>query len=343
MSFSQYSASFRHKAINAGYSADNIQKCLDYAEPLYNKRLPIIYNTTNLSALVGYNKTYLKKAALYTSYFYRSFEIKKKDGKSLRKITEPLPSLKEIQLWILENILYKLPVSRYAKAYVRKRNIIDNVKYHVGKEKVLNLDIINFFPSIKRTKVEALFRQMGYSSNISNLLSKLCCLEDSLPQGAPTSPYLSNLLMNKIDSVIADFCKSEQIRFTRYADDMTFSGNFDHLKVVEFVKAAIQDDLGLKLNTDKTNIMKQNVRQIVTGVIVNEKLQLTKEQRRKIRLEMYYLKKYGLSSHLLKTNNIRANYIKHIRGRIHYALHLNPNDKELLGYIEFLKKFSDDN
>lgn len=337
MKFAQYELIFRQKASQAGYSEENVQKCLSYAKPLLDKGFPVIYNTANLAALVGYDKSYLKKAALYTQYYYRNFEVKKKNGKK-RKIREPLPSLKEIQLWILNNLLYSLPVSRYAKAYVKKRGIIDNVKYHIGKEKVLNLDIKDFFPSITRTRIEKVYLDMGYSSNVSNLLSKLCCLDEYLPQGAPTSPYLSNIVMIGVDSAIASYCKEKHIRFTRYADDLTFSGNFSDGELTEFVREEIAK-IGLSLNRNKTTVLEQNVRQIVTGIVVNEKLQIPKKDRKSIRLEMYYLKKYGLASHLERTNNKKANYIKHVAGKVNYALYVNPGDIELKEYQVFLKQF----
>lgn len=334
MNLLQYTKLFRHKALNAGYSEENIQRCLFYAEPLIKKKLPVIFNTSNLCALVGYDKTYLKKAVLFTNKFYRSFNIVKKNGKQ-RNIKEPLPSLKEIQLWILNNILYNIPISKYAKAYIKERNIVDNAKYHVAKEKILNLDIKDFFPSIKRKSIERVFLNEGYSSNISNLLSKLCCLDESLPQGAPTSPYLSNIFMYKFDLVIADFCKKKQIRFTRYADDLTFSGSFDEHDILKVVEEEIAN-LDLQINPTKTQILKQNVRQVVTGIVVNKKVQVPKSYRNKIRLEIYYITKFGLADHLLKTSNERANYIKHLEGKINYALYINQNDQELLKYKKFL-------
>src|ERR1051325_5531974 len=137
MTFNYFEEKFREKAIQAGYSEENTQRCLTYAKPLIEQNLPVIFNTSNLSALVGYKKNYIKKAVLYPNYFYRSFTIKKKNG-TLRYLKEPLPSLKEIQCWILENILYAIPVSRFARAYIPKRNLLDNVKYHKDKKVVLS-------------------------------------------------------------------------------------------------------------------------------------------------------------------------------------------------------------
>ncbi len=337
MTAAQYESAFRKKALVAGYSEENIQKCLSYAIPLLSKGFPIIYNTTNFAGLVGYNKLYLKKAALFTASYYRTFKVKKKKKKDYREIKEPLPSLKEIQLWILYNILYQERPSKYAKAYIQKRNLRENVKFHVGKNKVLNLDFKHFFPSIKQDAIEKIFLSFGYSSNISNLLSKLCCLDGSLPQGAPTSPYLSNLYLKTFDEDVFGFCKNKHIRYTRYADDMTFSGDFNELEVINFIKEKIEDS-PLEINDEKTRVMRRNQRQVVTGILVNDKTQVSKKYRNNIRLEMYYISKYGIAEHLAKSKNSRANYLSHLLGKIEYTLHFNPDDVEFLEYRSKLKQ-----
>jgi retron-type reverse transcriptase len=334
MTFDNFEKNFRLKASKSGYSEEEVLKCLSYAKPLLDKSLPIIYNTSNLSALVGYKKTYLKRAALFTSYFYRKFTIKKKNNK-LRFLSEPLPSLKEIQIWILNNILYNIPVSKFAKAYIPDRNILDNTKYHRNKEKVLCLDIENFFHSIKRAGVEEIFLKQGYSSNVSNLLSKLCCCDDSLPQGAPTSPYLSNIYLNTFDGIISQYCIEINIRYTRYADDLSFSGDFDETPLIELVASELTK-IGLRLNLNKVKIMRKDERQIVTGIVVNKVIQIPKYKRIEIRKEIYYIKKFGLNEHLIRTENNRANYIKHLLGKIDYAVFINPKDLEMQQYKKYL-------
>ncbi len=335
MTFEYFEQNFRKKAIQSGFSEDNIHKCLVYAEPLINKGLPVIFNTANLSALVGYKKNFIKKAALYTDYFYRNFTILKKNGKR-RPLKEPLPSLKEIQCWILENILYTIPVSKYAKAYVKKRNLLDNVKYHKDKEIVITLDIKDFFPSIKRGSIEKIFLELGYSSNISNLLGKLCCCNDHLPQGAPTSPYLSNIYMRNFDLTLSNYCNVENVRYTRYADDITLSGKIDPIVVIAFVRKELLA-YSLFLNEEKIKVMGKNVRQIVTGIVVNDKIQIPKNYRDKIRQEVYFIKKFGLANHLQKINSSQANYVYHLIGKINFALQINPLDKDMIDYRKFIK------
>lgn len=334
MKFEQYKQEFEVKASQSGYSAENIIRCLNYAKPLIDKGFPVIYNTSHLSVLVGYRKDYIKRAVVYTPYFYRDFEIKKKNGK-MRKISEPLPSLKEIQDWILVNILEVEKVSPFAKAYRKKVGLIENVKFHKNQPKVLTLDLKDFFPSIKRENVEAIFRSFGYSVLISNLLSKLCTRDGCLPQGAPTSPYLSNIFFKSADDLIIKYCLNNDIRYTRYADDLSFLGNFDEKQLIELVENTVRL-MGLSLHPDKVKIMKPNERQTVTGIVVNEKPQVVFHKRNKLRQEMHYIIKFGIQSHMQRQNIKYRNYIEHLLGKINFILQLNPQDNEFQKYKAYL-------
>lgn len=334
MKFETYKTEFETKASKLGYSSENIQKCLNYAKPLLEKKLPIIYNTSHLSVLVGYRKDYLKRAAIYTPYFYRDFEIKKRNGK-MRTISEPLPSLKDIQNWILVNILEQIKISPFAKAYRKNIGLIDNVRFHQNQPMVMTLDLKEFFPSISIEKVEILFLEMGYSKLISNLLSKLCTKDGFLPQGAPTSPYLSNIYFKPADNLIIDYCLKNNIRYTRYADDLSFSGDFDPEQLKQIVENAISS-IKLFLNNKKTKLMKPHERQVVTGIVVNNKPQVVFHKRNKLRQEIYFIQKFGIENHMSfkKINN--CNYLEHLLGKVNFILHLNPNDKEFSVYKEYL-------
>lgn len=330
MNFAQYEKKFRSKALKSGFSEDNIIACLNYAKPILEKGLPVIYNTANLAALVGYRTTYLKRAARFTKFYYRSFKIKKSNGK-LRTLVEPLPSLKEIQTWILENILSEVPVSKFAKAYVKHRSLKENVKHHRSKEGVLTLDIKTFYDSVRFVDIERIFTEMGYSGVMSNLLAKLTTFNECLPQGAPTSPYLSNLVLREFDWKISDYCIENNIRYTRYADDLTFSGEIKSLKMRNLVEAEL-GKIGLNLNPDKTKLRKSSQRQMVTGIVVNEKAQIPKFERNFIKNEVHFLIRFGLKDHLRKTKNKRENYLLHLLGKINFALHINPTDKRMESY-----------
>ena len=148
MKWETYSSNFSEKALESGYAKEEIEAFLSYAEPLFKKKIPVIYDQEHFSLLVGYKYEFLLKITNAPAKFYRYFTIPKKSG-GTRAISEPLPSLKEIQHWILKEILYKCSVSGFAKAYVRNRSIRKNAEFHVKRKKVLIIDIKNFFPSMK--------------------------------------------------------------------------------------------------------------------------------------------------------------------------------------------------
>lgn len=334
MDFTKYKDDFTSEANKKGLSKNNIQHCLDYAETLISKDVPVIYNPSHLSALLGYKKEYLKKAALHTSYFYRDFEITKKNGKK-RPISEPLPSLKEIQIWILKNILEKVPISPFAKAYKPKTSLTENLKFHKNQPKVFTLDLENFFPSIKMDLVEKVFLELGYSKMVANLLAKLCTRDNALPQGAPTSPYLSNLIFKEADAMIADYCKQQKIRYTRYADDLSFSGDFDENEVLDKVTSVVEK-MNLRINKNKTRLMTPDKRQTVTGIVVNDKPQVSFKKRNALRQAMYYIKKFGIDEHRVYKEIKQANYLEHLLGKINFILQINPKDTEFMEYKALL-------
>ena len=334
MDFKKYAKEFQDKASNVGYTSENIKRCLDYAEILIKSDLPVIYNTSHLSALVGYRKEYIKRAVIYTPHFYRDFKVKKKNG-DFRFISEPLPSLKEIQEWILINILEKIEVSSFAKAYRKKVKLIENVRFHTNQPKLVTLDLKDFFSSIKTKHVQEIFLSLGYSFQLSNLLSKLCTKENCLPQGAPTSPYISNIFFRNVDEMIIKYCLPKNIRYTRYADDLSFSGDFDEIGLISFVEEKITP-LNLSLQKEKLKIMMPNQRQTVKGIVVNKKPQVVYHKRNNIRLEMYYIMKFGFKNHMRFKNIKKSNYLEHLLGKINFVLHLNPNDREFLKYKENL-------
>ena len=185
--------------------------------------------------------------------------------------------------------------------------------------------------------VYQIFLEYGYSESVSMLLTGLCCENGVLPQGAPTSAALSNLIMKEIDNQIAIYCREQQIRYTRYADDMTFSGDFDERKVITTVKQILKP-LNLSLNEKKTRVRKQGQQQEVTGIIVNYKAQISKKNRKEIRKNMYYIQKYGLQEHLKYLKEGRNNYLEHLLGQINYGLFINSKDYELQKYKEELMK-----
>lgn len=316
-------------------SSEYTQKFLMYAKRLFDNNLPIISSPEHFSLLVGLEHQYICNMAYASDRFYRHFSIPKSNGKK-RDIDEPLPDLKFVQSWILRNILEKCPVSAYAKAYLKGRTLKHNARFHRAQKVVVTIDIKNFFPSISIKDITKIFEAMGYLHDLSCFLAYLCCLNNVLPQGAPTSPYLSNLRMLALDDKISKYTSQKSIRYTRYADDLTFSGDFNPHSLINDISKMVYNE-GFSINPQKTRVARSNTRQEVTGIIVNSHMQLSKEKRKQIRQQIYYIRKYGLESHLEHIEENRANYLNHLLGQINFALFVNPKDEEMKEYFDIVK------
>lgn len=268
---------------------------------------------------------------------YRNTFIPKHDG-SKRKLSIPDLILKRVQRAISDNILADYPISRYAMAYTQGSSVQKNASLHVGKQKILKLDIEGFFDHITYSRVkDCVFLKENYSEPIRILLTMLCYYKESLPQGAPTSPVITNIIMYDFDEKIGKYCEENNISYTRYCDDMTLSGDFDEKAVIFVVKDELRK-LGLFLKSRKTAVIPNTKRQTVTGIVVNEKIGLTKEYKNKIRQEIYYIKKYEIDGHLSKIGcQDKQQYLNSLKGRIAFVLQTIPNNEEFLGYKEFLK------
>ena len=319
----------------ANKSEEYISNYLEYCKKLYDTELPIISSPKHFSLLVGINHEYICKMAYSQNFFYRSFKINKSNGKK-RKIQEPLPDLKYVQKWILNNILNKVEVSNYAKAFVKNRTLKHNAKFHRKQDVVVTLDIKNFFPTITLYDVSDIFKGLGYFESVAMFLANLCCYKTQLPQGAPTSPYLSNLRFRKIDDLISSYTKEFNISYTRYADDMTFSGDFNPHRLIKKISDIVHSN-GFNINSKKTRVAYKNARQEVTGIVVNSHMQVSKNKRRDIRQQVYYINKFGLDSHLTHIQETRSNYLNHLLGQINFCLFVNPKDKEMRQYFEQIK------
>ena len=269
---------------------------------------------------------------------YHNAFIPKSDG-TKRKLSVPDFILKQVQRSIADNILAYYPVSKYAKAYAFGTNVQKNAMPHVGKKKILKLDIEGFFDNIIYSKVkDVVFYEEKFAEPIRILLSMLCYHRDALPQGAPTSPAITNIIMYDFDEKIGAYCKQKGIAFTRYCDDMTFSGEFDEKEVIELVKGELRK-MGLFLKNRKTAVIPNTKRQTVTGIVVNEKINLTKEYKKKIRQEMYYITKFGLDEHLRRVGETdKKKYLLSLKGRISFVLQTIPQDKEFLEYKDLIAK-----
>lgn len=268
--------------------------------------------------------------------YYNSFTIKKKSGKD-RNILSPYTELKKIQFNILNDLLYDKRISEYAKAYVKNISLIDNVKIHRGYKYILKLDISNFFENISYVDVYNIFKEYGFSNGLCGVLAHLTTYDEYLPQGAPTSPYLSNLVMRKFDYIIGKWCKKHDINYTRYSDDMTFSMNDYNKELIRFVRVNLYK-YGLELNNEKICLINNSSQQKITGIVVNNKIQVDSKYRKTIRQEVYYINKYGIDEHIKRINiEDKKKYLDSLFGRIQFVLCVDSRNKEFIKYSNIIR------
>lgn len=335
MKWQDYKRKYKEIGQQTGYPTEVIDELLEYAEPLFKKNIPIIYEQLHLSKLVGYEYDLLLRISNCQKLFYREFSIPKKTG-GQRAIFEPLPTLKEIQKWILEEILKNIKVSPTAKAYINGLSIKDNARYHKKQKEILNLDMENFFGNITERHVYVMFKGLGYNKQVSSILTKICCLNGVLPQGAPTSPMISNIIFRFADRRIFEFCKKNELRYTRYADDMTFSGGEIPKGFISTIKRIIFEN-GFELNEKKTKLRLQHQRQEVTGIVVNEKLQVRRDYRKLVRQQIYYIKRFGLIEQSKKNGfDEPIKYLRHLLGKLNFILFIDPKNSEMKDYVNYL-------
>ena len=260
--------------------------------------------------------------------------IIKKKNKGLRYLSEPSPILKEIQKRILKNVLEEKNTSPNSHAYKKGHSAISNAKVHINCKVILKLDIKNFFDSINFNMVyNSCFNEALYPKKMGMLLTNLCMYNNKLPQGAPTSGYISNIVLRDFDYEVNKYCMKKMINYTRYSDDMTFSGNFEVRPLIKMINKLLYEK-GFRLNKSKIKVIWHNTRQQVTGVVVNEKINVSKSFRRKIRQEVYYILKYGVDNHIARKNIKLSShkYLEKLIGKINYILSVNPLDREFISY-----------
>lgn len=237
----------------------------------------------------------LSKYIFRADYLYKRFSIPKKSG-GQRHISAPSRELKRIQKWISHNLLKSLPVHDACTGYRVGKCIVDNARPHVGKDFVLNADIEDFFPSITIDRVNEFFESAGYEQKFAGYLSRLCTHDELLPQGAPTSPDLANLICNKLDTLLSEFCEARNWSYTRYCDDITVSGDGQITRAEIDTICNIIVSEGFKVNDKKLRVARKTSQQKVTGLVVNERINLPRRERRRVRAMIHRQETTGVAS-----------------------------------------------
>ena len=287
------------------------------AARLQSYGLPSLGTAAEVSAAFGITVNELRFLAFdrktSSVSHYVSFRVPKKTG-GLRQLSAPMPRLKAAQHWVLRNILEKVETHDCAHGFRAGRSIVTNARPHVGAETVVNLDLQDFFPSIGYRRVKGLFHALGYSEAAATIFGLLCTQpateeveldgrryfvatgERHLPQGAPTSPAVTNLLCRRLDRRLLKVADELGFIYTRYADDLSFSASGESLRhlgsLLERVKAVVTHE-GFSVHPDKTRVLRRSRQQEVTGVVVNSKPNISRRELKRFRATLYQIEKDG--------------------------------------------------
>ena len=240
---------------------------------------------------------------------YTTFTIAKR-RRGVRAILAPKEDLKSIQRRLSDLLQNRFSVKLAAHGFVRNRSICTNAKCHIGYRIVFKLDLKDFFPTINFGRVRGLFMADPFnaSPNVATILAQICCHKGSLPQGAPSSPVVSNMVCYRLDAQLLRLARVHGCVYTRYADDITFSkrkGQFPTELAIEGVTSdftvgkelrAIIEGNGFQIHPDKVHLHRNTTRQAVTGLIVNNRLNVPREFVRNIRAVICDWRKRGLAA-----------------------------------------------
>lgn len=284
--------------------------------------LPELLDLLNMN-VTDDNLEVFSKVINSPSSFYRKFTIKKRSGGN-RLITAPYPTLAYIQSLIYKNLLQTIDISHNAFAYAKNKNTIGHAKRHCDSKELLTLDLKDFFPSITKQNVFNVFESISIDSKISNYLSYLCCYKNTLPQGACTSPSLSNIIFKPIDIRLTKIAHSYNLEYSRYADDLAFSGEKVPRMIIELI-GSVLNEYGFTLNKKKTKLKLDGYKKILTGISISEKeLKAPKKFKRDLRAKIYELEKFEFE--LFKMTNFTPTVYEETLGKLNYLLQIEPDN-----------------
>jgi retron-type reverse transcriptase len=314
-------------------------------EKLQRLQLPALASPADLAKVLNLPITRLRWLAFHseasTVTHYIRFQVPKKSG-GMRELSAPHRDLAAAQQWILMHILEKIPTHDAAHGFVPGRGTMSNAVPHVGRASVVNLDLKDFFPSITFPRVKGIFQDLGFSPAAATILALLCteCPRRKveyggrlfhvasgprgLPQGACTSPALSNLLARRLDSRLAGLSKKLGFTYTRYADDLTFSANGESVAKTGYLLARVRHIVAnesLTVNEAKTRVQRPGRRQTVTGIVVNQRPNVPRRVTKRLRAILHHAQKEGLSA---QNREQRDNFEHWLGGMIAYVQMVNP-------------------
>jgi retron-type reverse transcriptase len=280
----------------------------------------------------------------------RGLADRRANVEKLQAAKAPHLDLAAAQRWIFQNILLLLPTHSAAHGFVKGKSIRTNALPHVGRHVLVNADLKDFFPTITFHRVCGAFEQLGYSPAAATILALLCTESPrrtveyagkifhvatgprALPQGACTSPALSNLISRRLDSRLAGIATKLGWQYTRYADDLSFSADAESEpdKKTGYLLARIRhiaQDEGFQVNEKKTRVLKRSTAMAVTGVIVNRRPGIRRREVRRLRAILHNAKKYGLAG---QNRGNHPHFVSQLRGRIELVKMINPSQAQPL-------------
>lgn len=286
-----------------------------------------------IARFLGIDENTVNEIISDTKKHYSKFFIwKDEEHTKKRWIEAPDEILKGIQKQILHSVLYKMAPTKFAHGFIHGRSIVSCAKEHTGKKFVLKLDLKNFFPSISRDMVYgAMFSELT-PENVKIIIPaiELCLMDGRLPQGAPTSPAISNIVCKPLDMVLYGIAERFGLAYTRYADDLIFSGNDDTIyKIIPIIKSTIVK-FGLVVNEKKVKVLKKHQRQTVTGLVVNAdgKTSVRRKKRMNLRAFMHQI--------LIGKKPLDRVNINRLRGNVNLINMANPEQGKW-----FVEKFNE--
>lgn len=301
------------------------EKYMEYVSNLISKGVPPIFDFQHLCGLLGVRDDFLAAAVHAPESFYRTFETPKRSG-GKREITAPYSSLKYVQTWIYKNILLRAKVHGCAHGFVSKRSILTNAKIHSHQKCLLKMDLKDFFPSIPKEWVIQLFNSLGYEGQISYFLASLCCFENALPQGSPASPAISNIVAMHLDRRLYRLAKHFDLHYSRYADDIAFSGESIPSLFITYASDIITD-CGFKVNDSKIRLYGEHGNKIITGISLATGVpRIPRDYRRRLEKELHYIDKYGLKGHVAHNKIRDPRYLESLIGRVGFWLMVEPDN-----------------
>jgi hypothetical protein len=331
-----------------GVSNDQYESTPD-AEALARHDLPLLQNEGEVADWLGIPLSRLRwfthDQPVERVWHYTRRTIPKRNGGE-RVILAPKCELKTLQRKVLRDILDRVPAAGPAHGFVHGRSIVTNARPHVGKKFVLNLDLKDFFPGITFARVRGVFQTLGYPFGVAAALALLCTERDReefgqgkdryyvslgprhTVQGAPTSPALANRVAYRLDRRLAGLAKKHRFTYTRYADDLTFSGD-DYDAALRTLDAAqrIIGEEDFRVNGDKTRLHRRKGRQVVTGLVVNEQVSTPRQLRKKLRAILHNAGLHGLESQNRDGHPDFYGYLAGLIGHVHAA---NPSQAQQL-------------